>query len=134
MRRFVYRSLAMNLGLLLLLWLFGHAWLYLLWVVAFMTSHMLVSRIRQIGEHAAVPDLFSLDPRDNTRTVKINWLERFFIAPHGVSYHLEHHLLSSVPVYRLRRLHELLRRKGFYKDTEFPEGYLDMLRQVTYPG
>jgi fatty acid desaturase len=123
-----------NAGLLLVLAISGHAWLYLLWVAAFMTSHMLVSRIRQIGEHAAVPDLFSLDPRDNTRTVYTNWLERFLLAPHRVSYHLEHHLLASVPIYRLQRMHEILRREGFYKDTDFPRGYFNLLRQVTYPG
>ncbi|MEX0943856.1 MAG: hypothetical protein WD002_15075 [Pseudomonadales bacterium] len=56
----------------------GHPWLYLLWIGAFMTSHMLVTRIRQIAEHAAVLDQFRLDPRGNTRTLLINPIERFF--------------------------------------------------------
>jgi len=95
-----------------------------------MTSQMLVTRIRQIAEHAAVPDVLDVDPRNNTRTLHISWLERLFIAPHGVNYHLEHHMLASVPIYRLRNMHELLLEKGFYKDLKFQKGYVNLLRQV----
>ena len=118
--------------MLALLAVLGNAWLYSLWIIAFMTSHMLVSRIRQIAEHAAVPDLFDLDPRLNTRTIYISWLERLLIAPHHVSYHLEHHLMASVPIYRLQELHEILLKKGYYKGVDCPKGYLNLLAQVTY--
>lgn len=130
-REYLSRSLAMNIALFAGLSAFGHPWLYLIWVIAFMTSHMLVSRIRQIAEHAAVPDLFDPDPRKHTRTLLISPIERFFIAPHQVNYHLEHHLLPSVPIYRLSRLHELLKAKGYYDDVEFERGYINLLRQVT---
>lgn len=133
-RRYLIGSCVMNVALLAVLAAFGHAWLYLLWVAAFMTSHMLVSRIRQIAEHAAVPDLFDPDPRKNTRTLYIAWWERLFIAPHGVNYHLEHHLLASVPIYRLRALHALLKEKGYYEGVEFERGYINLLRKVTYAG
>ena len=134
MRQYILGSIGMNLLLLAALTAFGFPWLYLLWVVAFMTSHMLVSRIRQIAEHAAVPDLFDLDPRKNTRTMLISWWERLFIAPHGVSYHLEHHLQASIPIYRLGRLHKLLVDKGFYDGVEFEKGYINLLKNVTYAG
>ena len=133
-KHYLLGSMAMNLLMLAVLTAFGHPWLYILWVVAFMTSHMLVSRIRQIAEHAAVPDLYDLDPRKNTRTLYINWLERFLIAPHEVNYHLEHHLLASVPIYRLRKLHRLLLKKGFYEGVEFGKGYLRLLGDVTFKG
>ncbi len=100
--------------------------------MAFVTSHMLVVRVRQAAEHAAVPDLFSLDPRDNTRTVRISPLERLFVAPHNINYHLEHHILASVPVYRLPRMHQLLIENGFYKDVDFVKGYFSLLKHVTY--
>ncbi|HKI73415.1 MAG TPA: fatty acid desaturase family protein [Pseudomonadales bacterium] len=131
-RSYLIGSIAMNVLIFGALAVWGHAWVYLLWVAAFMTSHMLVSRIRQIAEHAAVPDLYDPDPRRHTRTLYINWLERLLIAPHGVNYHLEHHLLASVPIYRLRLLHEILLRKGFYEGVEFEKGYLNLLRNVTY--
>lgn len=134
MRRYVIHSLGANMVLFGVMTLAGHAWLYLMWLAAFMTSHMLVSRIRQIAEHAAVPDLFSLDPRENTRTVYANPLERLLIAPHGVNYHLEHHIIASVPIYRLKQLHEILNGKGFYENTHFPKGYINLLREVTYAG
>ena len=85
-----------------------------------------------MAEHAGVPDLLSKDPRDNTRTLYITPLERFFIAPHQVNYHLEHHLVASVPIYRLRALHELLLAKGFYDNVKFQKGYLNLLRDVTF--
>ncbi|MCB1646555.1 MAG: fatty acid desaturase family protein [Pseudomonadales bacterium] len=130
-RQYVIRSLGVNLLMLTVLALTGHAWLYALWVIAFITTHMMVTRIRQIAEHAAVPDLYSPDPRLNTRTLYISPLERLFIAPHQVNYHLEHHMIASVPIYRLQRLHELLRARGYYDDVEFHHGYVDLLRYVT---
>jgi len=132
-RQWMQRSLGVNLALLAVLAAAGHAWLYILWVLAFMTSHMLIVRIRQISEHAAVPDLFDLDPRMNTRTIYLSWWERFLV-PHGVNYHLEHHMLASVPIYRLPLLHHLLLKKGFYKDTDFLHGYVNLLKSVTVPG
>ncbi|MFT5577795.1 MAG: fatty acid desaturase [Paraglaciecola psychrophila] len=130
-KAFLQRSMGVNLLLLLVLSSFNAAWLYLLWVAAFMSSHMLVVRIRQIGEHAGVPDNFDSDPRKNTRTVYVNNWERFFIAPHHVSYHLEHHLLASVPIYHLREMHLLLLAKGYYQQVEFPKGYVDLVNKVT---
>ena len=125
-------SIICNLALLLTLSIAGFAWLYALWVIAFMTSHMLITRIRQIAEHAAVPDHFDPDIRLNTRTIYISWLEALLVAPHGLNFHLEHHLMASVPIYRLRELHQLLLNKGFYEGIEFPQGYLGLLRRVTY--
>ena len=132
-RQYVLRSVGVNLLLLGVLALAGNAWLYGVWVIAFMTTHMLVVRIRQIAEHAAVPDLFDIDPRKNTRTLYVSALENLLIAPHGVNYHLEHHLLASVPIYRLREFHEILLKKGYYDEVRFQRGYLDLLRSVTRP-
>ena len=124
------RSIAVNLFMLLTLAVFGHPWLYALWVIAFMTSHMLVTRIRQIAEHAAVPDHFHPDPRLNTRTIYISRLERLLLSPHNLNYHLEHHLMPSVPIYHLKKLHQILLDSGFYDGMEFPRGYITLLRQV----
>src|SRR5690606_9930896 len=93
-----------------ILWLAGHPWLYLLWVVAWMTTFQLVTRIRAIAEHALAPD--PADPLRNTRTTLASWWERLLIAPNYVNYHLEHHLLMTVPHYNLPRLHRMLRDRG----------------------
>ena len=86
---------------------------------------------RQVAEHGAVPDLYDLDPRLNTRTIVANALERLVFCPLGVNYHLEHHMLASVPIYNLPKMHRLLRDKGCYDRVHFPRGYLALLREVT---
>jgi fatty acid desaturase len=132
-RASLLRGLAVNVAMLIVMTVFGAPWLYLLWIAAIVVTSPLVSRIRQVAEHAAVPDLYDLDPRRNTRTLHANWLERLVFCPHQVNYHLEHHFLASVPIYRLRAMHALLRRKGVYDDVEFPRGYWQLLRRVTTP-
>ncbi len=101
----------------------GQAWLYGLWVLAFITAFPLVTRIRSIAEHACLeegPDIFR-----NTRTTRAGWLARVLVAPLHVNYHLEHHLLMSVPYYRLPLMHRLLRDKGL---ADAAGGYLDVLK------
>lgn len=133
-RKTLLRSVGVNAALLLFFILIGQWVLYALWIIAFMTTHMLITRIRQVAEHAAVPDLYDLDPRLNTRTLHISWLEKLLVADHDLNYHLEHHMLASVPIYRLRELHELLVKKGYYDGVQFPRGYFNLVRQVTVAG
>jgi fatty acid desaturase len=99
-----------NGALLLGLGALGHPELYLLWAGAWLTTHTLVTRIRSIAEHALTPD--ADDPLGNTRTTPASGWERLLIAPNRVNYHLEHHLLMTVPHYRLPAMHALLRERG----------------------
>ena len=102
-------------------------WLYLLWIGSFLTSYMFIVRLRQIAEHAVVPDLYDLDPRKNTRTTIASWWERVFLAPNFVNYHMEHHFMASVPCYKLPKFHELLKSRGAYDDTLIYKGYVQVL-------
>ena len=107
----------------------GHAYLYvLLWVIPDLTWHMFISRVRNIGEHGAVPD--NDDRLRNTRTTHAGWFERAFVAPYFVNYHLEHHLLVSCPCYRLAAAHALLIGKGFGPRMELKPSYAAMLRHA----
>ncbi|MCG8668454.1 MAG: fatty acid desaturase family protein [Pseudomonadales bacterium] len=124
-------SFIVNGLMILALTLFAHPALYLLWVAAYFTVYMLVLRIRQIAEHADVPDLYDGDPRNNTRTTYTNPLTRLLIAPNFVNYHLEHHLLASVPAYNLKRFHYMMKNKGAYNDTPIANGYWEVIQQVT---
>ena len=105
---------------------------YLLWVIAYLVIYPLIARIRQVAEHGNVPDLYDLDPRLNTRTTYANPLERLLFCPNHVNYHLEHHLLASVPCYRLPELHRKLKAKGFYDGYEdsIATSYLDVIRRA----
>ena len=131
-RNCTVRGIVANLLLLFVLVSFGEGWLYLMWPAAIIFVQPLVSRIRQIAEHAAVPDLYNLDARQNTRTVYGSWLSRLMICPHHVNFHLEHHLLPSVPKYNLALMHRLLKDKGYYDGVYFPRGYVELLRHVSF--
>ena len=113
-----------------LLFLAGIGWTWLLWFATFMTTYMLVIRLRQIAEHAAVPDLYDPDPRLNTRTVNAPLWQRFLIAPSFVNYHLEHHLIPAVPCYNLPALRTLLENRGFFLNTPTCTSYHRLLRSV----
>lgn len=122
--------LAANAVLLGILALFGRPELYLLWVVAWLTTYRLALRIRSIAEHAMTG--LAEDPLRNTRTTLASWWERLLLAPNFVNYHLEHHLVMTVPHYRLPRMHALLREKGLLEQALVTEGgYREVLQHAT---
>ena len=108
----------------------GIGWAYLIWIGAFLTTFMLVIRVRQVAEHAAVPDLYDPDPRLNTRTVEAPWWQRWIMAPNGVNFHMEHHFMASVPCYRLKALREHLRAKHALDNVPVFTGYGQLLRHA----
>jgi fatty acid desaturase len=124
--RTLYGTLVTNAVLLGVLTLAGHPALYLLWVVAWFTTYSLVTRIRSIAEHAMIPD--PADELQNTRTTVARWWERLLIAPNQVNFHLEHHLLMTVPHYNLPRMHRLLRERGVLRQACLTVGYPAVLR------
>lgn len=108
----------------------GIWWAYpLLWLVPLLTWMMVITRIRNIAEHAVVPD--SDDPLRNTRTTEASLLERVFIAPYFVNYHLEHHLLFYVPCYNLPKLHAVLMSGPHAARMEVQHGYRSVLALAT---
>ncbi|MDP9139773.1 MAG: fatty acid desaturase family protein [Pseudomonadota bacterium] len=119
-------TLLFHAALFALLWSLGQAWMFALWMLAYLAPFALLLRLRSLAEHActeAVGDAFR-----NTRTTHAGWLARMTVAPMRVNYHIEHHFMASVPYYRLPELHSLLREKGLF---ETLPGYLDVLRTVS---
>ncbi len=104
----------------------GEGLLYFMWPIAYLTTYMLFARLRQVAEHGAVPNLFDLDPRMNTRTTIVRWWERLCVAPFHLNYHLEHHFQANVPCYNLAAFHRFLAAKGVYDETDFPNGYREL--------
>ena len=119
-----------NLILLGVLTALGMPWLYLLWVVSYFSLYMVFSRIRNLAEHAAVPELFNDDPLMNTRTTIPRWWERLTFAPNSVCYHLEHHLVPSVPKYRLAGFHQALKARGVLDSADISIGYTQLVRKL----
>jgi len=93
------------------------------------TWYQLVSRIRNIAEHAVVPD--NDDPLRNTRTTLANPIERLLLAPYWVNYHLEHHLFMFVPCWQLPAAHKAMVDVGRATEMEIRSGYLAVLRLAT---
>ncbi len=111
-----------NLGLYLILAVAGHAWLFLIWIIAYAIPFTVFVRIRAMAEHAClelVPDTLR-----NTRTTSAGWIARMTVAPIRVNFHMEHHLMASAPYYRLPQLHKLLYSRG---KVPKPPSYLDVV-------
>lgn len=125
-----HAPLIMNSLLLVLLAWFGFAELYLLWLAAYFSIYMVFSRIRNLAEHACVPDLLDPDPILHTRTMVANWWERLTFAPNCVNYHLEHHLLPSVPKYRLASFHAALKEKRLLDNADIESGYIAFIKRL----
>jgi fatty acid desaturase len=127
------RQLLVQFLLYLALYAAGIGWAYLVWLGTFLTFFMLIIRIRQVAEHAAVPDLYDPDPRMNTRTVEAPWWQRMVFAPNGVNYHLEHHFMASVPCYRLAALRAHLKQRQVLDGVPVFHGYGQLLRHAVAP-
>ncbi|MBI5129968.1 MAG: fatty acid desaturase family protein [Rhodopseudomonas palustris] len=124
------RFLAANVVLLALFWLAGAGIWYLgVWLVAMATWLPLVTRIRNIAEHACTST--SPDPFSQARTTLANPLERLLIAPYWVNYHAEHHLFMYLPCYNLPETHRLLRDKALIGRVTVAPSYRDVLRLAT---
>ena len=107
---------------------FGLWWVWpVLWLVPQATWLPMITRLRNIAEHANVARN-EPDPLRHARTTHAGWLARAFIAPYFVNYHCEHHMFMHVPCYNLPRAHRLLKAKGVLDRMLTSPGYLDVLR------
>lgn len=108
----------------------GHWYLYFaLWLLPFLTWQQVITRIRNIAEHAMVPD--DNDDFRNARTTKTNWLARATIAPYWVNYHVEHHLMMWIPCYNLPKARAYLIANGFGPRMETKEGFGQVIAMAT---
>ncbi len=128
-RASVIPFLTFNALFLATLSLAGVWWAYfVLWLLPMATWFPLVTRLRNIAEHAVVPD--NNDPMRHARTTHANLIERAVIAPYWVNYHCEHHMFMHLPCYRLAEAHRLLRKKGHTARMEVQPDYLTVLKQA----
>lgn len=117
-----------NAILFLVLFLLGKPLLYLLWIGAFLTTFYFCIRIRAISEHSVVPD--EHNPAVNTRTTKASFIEKMLFAPLNVNYHVEHHLMMSVPCYNLPKMHKILQQKHFFDEALYAKNYWSVFKKA----
>ena len=109
----------------------GVGWVWLLmWLLPMATWLPLVSRIRNIAEHALVAQ-DEADPLRQARTTQTSWVERVLIAPYWVNYHAEHHLFTQIPSWNLAEAHALLQQQQASGRMVTQPGYLRLLRLAT---
>lgn len=126
--------LLVNLGLLAAMTLAGFWWAYFaLWLLPMATWFPMVTRLRNIAEHACVEGS-ATDPFRAARTTRASWWERAFIAPYWVNFHAEHHLFMHVPCWKLPALHRAVRGKPQGARVEVAGGYAEVLRQAASSG
>lgn len=109
-----------------LLWASGHPKLYALWLLAYVTPFPLFIRIRSMAEHADREE--SADVLKNTRTTKAGFIARALVAPINVNFHIEHHLMASVPYFRLPKMYQMLRERNYV--IEAPS-YFEVLNKLS---
>src|SRR5207253_11464958 len=110
---------------------FGYWWAWpVLWWLPQATWYPMITRLRNIAEHACVPK-DEPDPLRHARTTHANLLERMFLAPYWVNFHCEHHMFMHVPCYNLPKAHRLLEAKGVLPRMLTAPSYLDVLRQAS---
>ena len=98
-----------------------------LWVLPQLTWFQLITRMRNIAEHACIAKN-EPDPLRHARTTYANLIARATLAPYYVNYHCEHHMFMHVPCYNLPKIHRLLARQGVTNGmlTE-PGGYFKVM-------
>ena len=107
----------------------GNWWYYFaFWIVPALTIFQFFYRIRNIAEHAVVPN--DCDDFNNARTTNASFIERCFVAPYYVNYHLEHHLFMFIPCYKLKDAHNLLVARKYTDRMEIKKGYIPLLKSI----
>ena len=87
------------------------------WAVPLFTTFPLYMMIRQWVQHGNA----DRGRYTNTRVFLANPFLRYAIFPWGMDYHLPHHMMASVPHYRLKELHALL-----LNDPKYAEGAVEV--------
>jgi fatty acid desaturase len=101
------------------------AW-FALWLLPRATWFQMVTRFRNIAEHALVAK-DEPDPLRHARSTHASWLERAVIAPYYVNYHCEHHMFMHVPCWRLPEVQKQLRDKSVLPKMRTSPGYRSVL-------
>jgi fatty acid desaturase len=98
-----------------------------LWLLPMATWYPLITRLRNIAEHALVGK-DQPDPLRHARTTLAGPIARLLMAPYYVNYHCEHHMFMHVPCWNLPKVHRLLKQKGVMEKMLTAPGYFSVLK------
>lgn len=97
------------------------------WLLPQVTILQAILRVRGVAEHSGLEP--QRDQRFSTRTMLPSW-QTWCLAPHGVHYHVEHHLFPAVPFYHLPELHRALRAAGAFAPGTLSQGYTALYSEL----
>lgn len=126
----LYAFILTNLIIFAALWALHTPWLYALWVIAQLFPFQIFLRVRQIADHAVVPDSLSKNPLLHARSTTAMWWEKMLFAPHHEHYHLEHHFVPTAPSWNLPKLHRILIEANVLPEESQSHGYTAVLRKA----
>lgn len=103
----------------------------LFWLVPMVTWLQLCMLVRGIAEH------FAIDPErrpfGETRTTVATILDKMFLVPRNIGFHIEHHLHPFIPYHALPRCHETYRTSSLYRESaHVTHGYGRVLRECVH--
>lgn len=83
------------------------------WIFPLLAWAQFLTRIRSIAEHFGIEND---NIYDKSRTMYPTLLDKLFLgASWNINYHLDHHLYPSVPSYRIKKLHSLIKDLPEYR-------------------
>lgn len=107
---------------------FGLWWVwFVFWLLPQATWLQMITRLRNIAEHACVAKN-EPDPLRHARTTYAGPLARMLIAPYYVNYHCEHHMFMHLPCYSLPRANRILAKTGATERMLTAPSYFDVLK------
>jgi fatty acid desaturase len=126
----LYAFVITNIIIFTILWALHTPWLYVLWIIAQVFPFQVFLRVRQIADHAVVPDSLSKNPLLHARSTTAAWWEKMLFAPHHEHFHLEHHLVPTAPSWNLPKLHKILVEENALPEGSQSHGYAAVLRKA----
>jgi fatty acid desaturase len=99
--------------------------IFLVWALPLVLVAAPVHALIEMPEHYRC-DVSSTDVFRNTRTIKSNALMTWYT--NGNNYHVEHHLMPSLPIDRLHDLHEAISKNNQFFHSSYRDFYLALLR------
>ena len=87
-----------------------------IWLLPMFTVLQPLLRYRAICEHGAINN--SKSPLIASRTNFAPWWLHWWMFPHNVNYHVEHHLYPSIPFYNLPECHREMKVRGLLDNAE----------------
>jgi fatty acid desaturase len=109
---------------------YDKAWMYygLYWIVPMFTMFPVFMILREWIQHGNA----DRGRYTNSRVILIGPLFRYAVLPWGMDYHLPHHLMATVPHYRLKEFHDRLQQDAEYAEkAQIVQGLLGMTHSQT---